>query len=156
MSGSICSTYIALNLRGDGGALLVDDRVDLLDHVEVRLVVGVLDARAPPWHVRELPGGEHVRDVGLAGHLVGERAQEVRRLDEVLKHVELRRQRVPVVQHFVEQLNHRGKWVISVISLGDKRLVGPSLQRLVERISALSRDKERAPRFMKASKLSEK
>ena len=55
-------THVALYLGEDGGAAAVDDGVDLLDDVEVGLVVGVLDAGAPPGDVRQLPARQ------LLGH----------------------------------------------------------------------------------------
>lgn len=63
--GSI-PTHVSLYLGRDDGAALVDDGVHLLDHVEVCLVVGVLDARAAPGHVGQLARRERGAQAGAA------------------------------------------------------------------------------------------
>lgn len=51
------NTYIALNLCEYGRPSSVDDRVHLLDDVEVSLVIGVLHPASSPRHVGQLPTG---------------------------------------------------------------------------------------------------
>lgn len=44
-------THIALYLSRDSCAALVNDGINLLHHVEVSFVIGVLDAGPSPWDV---------------------------------------------------------------------------------------------------------
>ncbi|CAN7989899.1 unnamed protein product, partial [Ixodes pacificus] len=99
------STHVSLYLGRDDGAALVDDGVHLLDHVEVRLVVGVLDARAAPGHVGQLARREGGAQAGTA------RGDDVGWLDELLQDVRLRGQGEPIVQHLVQQLQDTHKVV---------------------------------------------
>lgn len=58
-------TYVSLHLTGDQTAGLVNDGVDFLNDVKVRLIVGVFDACASPWHVGQLTGGQVRRDATM-------------------------------------------------------------------------------------------
>ena len=52
------SSYISFNLAHDVRAVLIDDGIDLLDAIEIRLVVRVFDALLAPWNVGQLNGGQ--------------------------------------------------------------------------------------------------
>lgn len=44
-------THISLNFSNDCGARLIDDCINLLDHIKVGLIVGVLDTSSAPRNV---------------------------------------------------------------------------------------------------------
>lgn len=52
------SAYISLNLCENSRSILVDNRVDFLDNVEICLIIRVLYACTTPWNVRELSCGQ--------------------------------------------------------------------------------------------------
>merc|ERR1719186_57826 len=97
---------VAVDLGRYGGAVLVDDGVHFLYDVEVRLVVGVLNAGPSPGDVGELAGGERVSHVGLARHGVDDRPEHVGGPDQLFENVGFSCQGETVVQHFVQKFVH--------------------------------------------------
>jgi hypothetical protein len=51
---------VTVDFGGDNAAGAVHDGVHLFDDVKVCLVVGVFDARSPPWDIAQLASGQRL------------------------------------------------------------------------------------------------